>query len=160
MRTLQRCAVAGLAILLLGTVACGSPQDSDEAASRPVKRAVSVKESQPEPEPTRHHDCALLTQGLTVTFVATDNFFAPECATLRSDAKLTVRNVGVRPHTLTISEGDFGQKPWKFHLAVSGGKSVTSKGPLSDGLEPGTYEFFCTRHAGMDGVLIVMDPVS
>ena len=123
----------------------GSPEldTAAEATGLPVERLT---------------DCAQMTKGTTVLIVAVDNYFAPQCGIVRSDATIRVKNAGVRPHSFTVSEGAFREKPYRLDLdPVEGGAEARSE---ALNLEPGFYEFFCKYHHGMDGVLQVVDPVA
>src|SRR5687768_11988361 len=53
---------------------------------------------------TRDDDCVHLTRGEFAEIVVLDNVFAPECPVVVADQILRLRNLGVRVHTLTISE--------------------------------------------------------
>jgi plastocyanin len=56
---------------------------------------------------------------------------------------ITVRNDDVSEHTVTAIDGTFN---------VTVGANATA---TIDGLEPGTYEFVCNFHGGMEGTLVV-----
>jgi plastocyanin len=91
--------------------------------------------------------------------VVLDNLFAPECPVVVSDQNLRLRNFGVRTHTFTISENQDDQAPFLLDLTIEGEKVLETRTPLSQFVGPGFYEFFCRFHAGMDGVMQVLEPV-
>jgi plastocyanin len=148
--------VALMVIMALGLVGCGSSDDSTEVVSTvspaPVANTLAAQ--------TIDDDCQNLTQSSSVELIAGDSFFGPECVTVKSDATLTLRNEGIRTHNFTISEGEFGTAPWLVHIGdVVTRKSASTKGAIGDLVEPGIYEFFCSLHAGMDGVMEIVPPV-
>ena len=144
-------------ITMLAAAACGNSQAGEENAG---DRGSTGAQASSEPE-GRHTDCTTLTQQATVELVAVDsNAYAPDCLLIRSDALLTIRNVGFREHTFTVSKDEFGTAPWLFNLEVKGGKTEDSIEPIGEFLEPGTYEFFCKFHAGMDGTIEVVEPIN
>jgi plastocyanin len=107
----------------------------------------------------RDDDCVQLTRGETAEIAVLDNMFAPECPVVVSDQILRVRNLGVRTHTLTISENQDDLAPFLLDLTIEGEKILETETPLSQFVRPGFYEFFCRFHAGMDGVMQVVEPV-
>lgn len=142
-------------VLLLG-VSCGG--GGATPTREPEARAPAETDAPAEPASTIDDDCALLTRGTGPLLYAVDDFFAPECAIVRSDAEIRVLNYGPDVHTFTISEEVFRQTPFLVDLDdIEKGEEARSE-PLN--LEPGFYEFFCKIHAGMDGVLQVVEPVS
>lgn len=110
---------------------------------------------------TLDDNCSNLTQGMIVELVAGDGFFGPDCFTMKANAHLTVRNVGVRRHNFVVSEEEFRKAPWAVEIGnlERGQMTLTSESPIGDYLEPGIYEFFCNYHAGMDGVIEIVEPV-
>ena len=147
---MKRLLMASLAMALV-VAGCGNSGDEEEASGTdPVAAEPAVTE--------RDDNCTNLTQAAFVELIAADDFFGPDCIIVKSTATLALRNVGVRDHNFSISEGDFGTSPWTIHLGdVPEGKTMAMKEPIGDVLEPGTYEFFCSLHtAGMDGVLEVV----
>jgi plastocyanin len=107
----------------------------------------------------RDDDCVQLTRGVTAEVVVLDNVFAPECPVVVSDQNLRLRNFGVRTHTFTISENQDDLAPFLLDLTIEGEKILETRTPLSQFVGPGLYEFFCRFHAGMDGVMQVVEPV-
>jgi plastocyanin len=150
-------------LLLIGALLAGAACGSSEAAgggSKPAEEDAPVGAAQEEAA-GRHADCTMLTQQQFVELTAVDsNAFAPDCVVMKTDAMLKVRNVGFREHTVTISKDEFGTAPWIFNIEIKGGKTVDSVEPVGEFLEPGIYEFFCKFHAGMDGTLEVVEPIS
>lgn len=155
--------------LLLVTFAMIAASCGGAMEQEPQADAKAETSSQEEPAPETLADtaiasvaCANLTQPLTVDLVAGDSWFGPECFTMKSNAKLRVRNVGQHIHNFVISEGEFRTSPWVVEIGdlQTGQLTMTSKKPLGEYLEPGIYEFFCLRHAGMDGVLELVEPIS
>jgi plastocyanin len=135
-------------LLALLATACGS-----SGGSEIVGKATEV----PAPVAQVDDDCANLTASSSVEIVAIDNYFAPECPIVKSSARIEVRNLGALKHSFTISEGEFGTSPWVLNIdPIEGGKTKSSKGEIGEVLDPGTYEFFCKYHGGMDGVLEVV----
>ncbi|MGH2747198.1 MAG: hypothetical protein ACRDKB_04680 [Actinomycetota bacterium] len=157
----RRPALLLVAIALIAA-SCGGDTDSEPQADTP--KADSQEESAPETlaDATIDDDCAQLTQPLTVDLVAGDSWFGPECFTMKSNAKLRVRNVGQHIHDFVISEGEFRTTPYALEIGdlETGQLTMTSKKPLGEYMEAGIYEFFCSRHAGMDGVLELVEPIS
>lgn len=143
--------------LSLMAAACGGAASPKEREGQAAPAAS--------PAPTRDDDCVQLTQHSTATIFAVDSYFAPDCAVVRTNAVLRVMNFGTAGHSLNISEGRFGTAPWLLDLdgvggtRIKGGEEQVTDGPISEFLEPGTYEFFCKYHAGMDGVLQVVTPI-
>lgn len=152
--------IAWLCALALVAGGCGGGAGSAGARGA----AAGTEEQAPAPPapvetiPTeRLTDCAQLTRSDRPVIVAVDNFFAPQCAIVKAGSELRVTNEGVRSHSFTISEEEFGKKPWMFDLdPIEGG--AEGRGELT--LAPGIYEFFCKYHLGMDGVLQVVEPIS
>jgi plastocyanin len=107
----------------------------------------------------RDDDCVQLTRGETAEIVVLDNVFAPDCPVVVSDQILRLRNLGVRTHTFTISENQDDLAPFLLDLTIEGEKILETRTPLSQFVGPGLYEFFCRFHAGMDGVMQVVEPV-
>jgi plastocyanin len=161
-RIFRRSPALLLVTLALVAASCGGGEE-------PQPQADKGSEAEPQAEPaletladaTLDDDCALLTQPLTVDLVAGDSWFGPECFTMKANAKLRVRNVGQHIHNFAISEGEFRTAPWAVEIGdlKEGQLTMTSEKPLGDYMEPGIYEFFCLRHAGMDGVLEIVEPL-
>jgi plastocyanin len=149
---MKRLLMASLAVALV-VVGCGNSGDEAETSGGEPAAGESA------PLATERDDnCTNLTQGTFVQLIAADDFFGPDCIIVKSTATLSLRNVGVRDHNFSISEGDFGTSPWTIHLGdVAKGKTMEMKEPIGEVLEPGTYEFFCSLHSvGMDGVIEVV----
>lgn len=148
-----------VAVALLASACAGRTQASSDGG--PAAEPDQEAPASPAPVETipedRLTDCAQLTKSDTPLIVAVDNFFAPQCAIVKAGAELRVTNEGVRPHSFTISEQVFREKPWMFDLDPIEG-SAEGRGELT--LEPGIYEFYCKYHLGMDGVLQVVEPIS
>jgi hypothetical protein len=108
----------------------------------------------------RDDDCVQMTRGEFAEIVVLDSLFAPECPILVTDQILRLRHVGVRVHTLTISENQDDAAPFLLDLTIEGGTVLETEEPLSAFLEPGVYEFYCKFHTGMDGVMQVVAPVA
>jgi plastocyanin len=168
---MRRITLATLAALALLGAACGggaetpaeAGNDAEETTAEDAAQSTS-EEAVPAPAGpgtgfARAADCTLITKGETATIFALDNSFAPDCVVLVANQVLRVQNVGIRDHTLTISEQQDDQTPFLFDLEYEGETTVESDGPLSDSMGPGTYEFFCKFHSGMDGVMQVVEPV-
>lgn len=137
-----------VALLALAAAACGSSEGS-EIVDKATEVAAPVAQID--------DDCANLSASNSVEIVAIDNYFAPECPIVKSSARIEVRNLGALKHSFTISEGEVGSSPWLLNIDnIEGGATKTSKTEVGEVLEPGTYEFFCKYHAGMDGLLEVV----
>jgi plastocyanin len=161
MNTRRRPALLVIAMALIAA-SCATDKASESQADK-ASNADSQEEAAPATlaDATVDDDCAMLTQALTVDLVAGDTWFGPECFTMKANAKLRIRNVGEKIHNFAISEGEFRTSPWAVEIGdlETGQLTMTSKKPLGDYLEPGVYEFFCLRHAGMDGVLELVEPI-
>lgn len=156
-------------VLLVALVmsACGGAQGSSTAdTSRATEQEEEALEVSQGPFGAgsgiqRDDDCVQITRGESAEIVALDNVFAPECPVLVSDQVFRVRNLGIRDHSFTISENPDDTQPFLLDLDdIEGGDVAETDGPLSDFLEPGTYEFFCKYHSGMDGVLELLESLS
>ena len=142
---------AVLALLLFGT-ACGTSAAEPTAAQ---KDEPAIAEA----EPQRDDDCPIVG-GIGPRLAMVDNWFGPDCMAVRSDATLYVQNLGEYKHSFTISEVEFGAKPFLIDVNIPGGNSKPRPVELDGVLDAGTYDFFCTFHGSMDGVLEVIDPIS
>ena len=145
--------VAPIVIVVLVATACGSPAASPVAAQEQEKPEVV------EAQPQRDDDCPIVA-GVGPRLALVDNWFGPDCMTVRSDATLYVQNLGEYEHTFTISEAKFGSKPFLIDVTLPGGNTKPRPVALDGTLAAGSYEFFCRLHGGMDGVLEVIDPIS
>ncbi len=144
---------AALALLLFST-ACGSP-----AAAPIAARNGEPTEIEAETKAQRDDDCPIVG-GIGPRLALVDNWFGPDCMTVRSDATLYLQNLGKYEHSFTISEVEFGNKPFLLDVNLPGGDTKPRGVELEGLLEAGSYDFFCTFHGGMDGVLEVIDPIS
>jgi plastocyanin len=149
-----------LLLVALTAVACGGSEPEAEPpeeghAATPAPQGLARAGS----GTGRDDDCIQLTRGETAEIVVLDNMFAPECPVLVSDQLLRLRNLGVRNHTLTISENQDDLAPFLLDLTIEGEKVLETETPLNHFVEPGFYEFFCKFHLGMDGVMQVVEPV-
>lgn len=142
---------AALALLLFAT-ACGT-SSGEPTAAQGAEPAVA------EAEPQRDDDCPIVG-GVGPRLAMVDNWFGPDCMTVRSDATLYVQNLGEYKHTFTISEVEFGSKPFLIDVEIAGGDTKPKAVELDGVLDAGSYEFFCNLHGSMDGVLEVIDPIS
>lgn len=151
-----------LLIVALTAIACGGSEP--EASPKPPKKEEAGPTVSQGPFGAgsgiqRDDDCVQITRGEIAEIVMLDNVFAPECPVLVSDQTLRLRNLGVRDHSLTISENQDDATPFLLDLTIEGQETLETETPLSDFVEPGTYEFFCKFHSGMDGVVEVLEPV-
>jgi hypothetical protein len=143
-------------VLLLAFTACRSsepatkPPEKDVAANGPAAAGSGT---------TRDDDCVQMTRGEFAEIVVLDNLFAPECPILVTDQILRLRHVGVRVHTLTISENQDDMAPFLLDLTIEGGTVLETDRQLREFVDPGVYEFYCKFHSGMDGVMQVVEPV-
>lgn len=139
----------GLVMFVLST-ACAST--ATEAPAPQDEKVAAVA-----PTPQRDDDCPLVAgTGPRLTLV--DNWFGPDCLTVRADAVLQVQNLGKYEHSFTISEESFGTKPFVVDVNLPGGNTKPKAVPLDGVLDAGTYDFYCTFHGSMDGVLEVIEP--
>lgn len=133
--------------------ACGSP------TAAPATEAKADLAAAPDVEAQIDDDCPVLA-GIGPRLAAVDNWFGPDCLQVRSDATLYVYNLGDYKHSFTISAETFGEKPFLVDVQLPGGDKKARPVELSDvELSPGTYEYFCTYHGSMDGVLEIIEPV-
>lgn len=146
------CAVAMLA------AGCAGGTEENGGGSEGTEEDAPASPAVTQTIPTeRLTDCAQLTKSDSPVIVAVDNFFAPQCAIIKAGSQVRVTNKGVRPHSFTISEGEFREKPWDFDLDPIQ-RGAEGRGEMT--LAPGIYEFYCKYHLGMDGVLQVVEPIS
>ena len=156
-----RRAVASLVVIAFTLAACGDSEP--EAVPRsPEKAGAATVESQSPAgagsRTARDDDCVQITRGEFAEIVALDNLFAPECPVVVGNQILRLRNLGVRVHTLTVSENQDDVAPFLLDLTIEGEMVLETMTPLGDFVEPGVYEFFCRFHRGMDGVMRVLEP--
>jgi plastocyanin len=144
--------ILALGILLVFGTACGS----STAAPTPEQEKEPVVA---EAEPQRDDDCPIVA-GIGPRLALVDNWFGPDCMKVRSDATLYVQNLGEYEHSFTISEVEYGSKPFLIDVNLPGGDTKPRAVELDGVLDAGSYEFFCTYHGSMDGVLEVIEPVS
>jgi plastocyanin len=160
--------MAAVAVVAILASACGGGAGSDKGSQ--ADTAQESEESSPDEvaggltpkggfQEGIRDDCTHLTGGIAGDIIALDNMFAPECAVVATDQVLRVTNMGVRTHTLTISEQTFKETPFLIDVNVEGGKTTETEVPLADVLDPGIYTYFCSFHAGMDGELQVFEAV-
>jgi hypothetical protein len=143
-------------LVLLLALAC----QSSEPTTKPSEKAVAANgPAGAGSGTTRDDDCVQMTRGEFAEIVVLDNLFAPECPILVTDQILRLRHVGVRVHTLTVSENQDDRAPFLLDLTIEGGTVLETDRPLSEFVDPGVYEFFCKFHTGMDGVMEVVEPV-
>lgn len=142
-----------VAALILGAIVTGCGTSTAEPET-PADDSAEIAA----PAPQRDDDCSMLA-GVGPRLAAVDNSFGPDCITVRSDAVLSVQNFGDYKHSFTISEADFGTKPFIVDVALPGGDTKPRQVTLAENLDVGSYEFFCTLHGSMDGVIEVIDPV-
>ena len=145
-----------LLALLLAFTAC----QSSKPTTKPPETEVAAGPAGAGSGTARDDDCVQMTRGEFAEIVVLDNLFAPECPILVTDQILRLRHLGVRVHTLTISENQDDMAPFLLDLTIEGGTVLETEEPLSEFLEPGVYEFYCKFHSGMDGVMQVVAPVA
>ena len=149
---MRRRKIAGAALSLLAlSTACGSGAAATGAQDDPAEVAAA-------PSPQRDDDCPIVA-GVGPQLTAIDNWFGPDCLTVRSDATLHLQNLGRYEHSFTISEESFGTKPFRIDVNLPGGDPDPKTVELKGVLEVGSYDYFCTFHGGMDGVIEVIDPI-
>jgi plastocyanin len=76
-----------------------------------------------------------------------DSFYVPDAIQVRAGQAITWTNRDTDPHDVTAIDGSF------------------YSGPMADGAtfrltltHPGTYQYFCTLHPDMHGVIVVRAP--
>lgn len=152
---MRRGAAPLMMALALTAMACGGPEPETQP---PEKDAAATGPARAGSGTARDDDCVQMTRGEFAEIVVLDNLFAPECPILVTDQILRLRHLGVRVHTLTISENQDDAAPYLLDLAIEGKQVLETGTPLSEFLEPGGYEFFCKFHPGMDGFMEVVEP--
>ncbi len=134
-------AVALLAMTALLLSACG---DDDDDATATTAASAGTESAATEPAGT---DAA--TTGGTEAAGGGDadiviaGFEFPEEIRVSAGEPITVSNEDSASHTVTALDG-------AFNITVGGNETATI-----DPLEPGTYDFVCNFHGGMEGTLIV-----
>lgn len=158
--------LAALAVIGLLAAACGGGGTGSAAEPKAPAEAEETEPASGGLEPMGgfqegiRDNCLQLTRGETSEIIALDNMFAPECAVVVTNQVLRVRNLGVRAHTLTISEVVYKQTPFLVDVNVEGGEATETEFVLGDVLEPGAYTFYCSFHAGMDGEMQVLEAIT
>jgi plastocyanin len=141
--------LAVLAVTALTLGACGDDDDGGSSAttSGAAEATAPAATESPATEPGGTETAG--TEG-TGTAAAGDEadiviagFAFPAETRVAAGEPITVRNDDVSEHTVTAIDGTFN---------VTVGADATA---TIDGLEPGTYEFVCNFHGGMEGTLIV-----
>ncbi len=135
--------VALLAITALLLSACG---DDDDDATATTAASAGTESAATEPADT---EAAATTAAGTEPADGGDadivivGFAFPEEIRVAAGEPITVSNEDTASHTVTALDG-------AFNVTVAGNGTATI-----DPLEPGTYDFVCNFHGGMEGTLIV-----
>jgi len=81
------------------------------------------------------------------TVSAQDNTFDPPTLNVRPGTTVRWTNTGKNPHTVTDRDGKFDSGD----IAPGASYTVTFQ-------SPGTYHYYCKRHKGMEGTIVVGEP--
>ncbi|MFO7918742.1 MAG: plastocyanin/azurin family copper-binding protein [Anaerolineae bacterium] len=136
----------GLLVLSLGLSAGCQPagEDGDDGpygggAVEPAATEPAMETDEKEMPPAEGED---------VEVVMRNTAFEPEEITVAPGTTVTWTNEDSFAHTVTA--GTRGDPTGMFDEDVSGGDTFSFTFE-----EPGTYDYFCRPHSGMDGVVIV-----
>jgi plastocyanin len=118
----------------------GVMQVLEPVRSPPEPKATQPVESSLEVAPK----CVDYTQLPTALVTMVDNRFVPDCFTISSEQGLTIRNLGVSLHNLSV---DFRKAltGTDLDVDVSSGKMANTNA-VGEILEPGSFEVFCKYH--------------
>lgn len=136
--------LAVLAVTALALGACGDDDDGGASAttSGAADATAPAATESPATEPAGTEPAGTEAAGGDADIVIA-GFEFPDETRVAAGEPITVRNDDVSEHTVTAIDGTFN---------VTVGANATA---TIDGLEPGTYEFVCNFHGGMEGTLIV-----
>ncbi len=123
----------GALALLAVTAGCSGGDDPTPASTATTTPTATATATTPSPAP-----------GDSVV-VMVDFAYEPAEVTVAAGATLQVRNADVAPHTITAADGSFDTGA--IIAGASGALTVAS---------PGQFDFRCTLHPSMTGVLTVL----
>jgi plastocyanin len=102
-------------------------------------------------DPPAASDCVDLTGTASFTIRLSGNEFVPACFTASASQRLTLVNEDGALHSFTI-EGT------PIDVDVGGGDTLDLD-PVTDAVEPGTYDLICKYHVpGMTGRITIVEP--
>lgn len=116
------------------SAACGDSGDDAATTVRPTPTTTIET-----PSDTGTTDVATAEATITI-----DDFSFGDPITVTPGQVVTVTNRDSTAHTVTANDDT-------FDVAVDAGVTVTFAAPI----DPGTYDFHCTYHSGMQGTLNV-----
>lgn len=137
---MRRTAIALVAVLMLGLVAC-SGKYKPETSSAPG----TAGDTGPAGETGAAADCVDQTGG-EATITISGYAYDPTCLRVSASGSLTIVNEDPSAHSFSLEGGLIDET-----LDIGGTATIKS---LSD-LSPGTYAFNCRFHPPMVGTLIV-----
>lgn len=140
--------IALLATTVLLLSACGDDDDAT-ATTAATAGTESVATEPADTEPAATEAATATTEGSDTAEGGGDadlviaGFAFPEEIRVAAGEPITISNEDPVEHTVTALDGT-------FNVTVGGNGTATI-----DPLEPGTYDFVCNFHGGMEGTLIV-----
>ena len=129
-RRLTRVAAA-LALVVVFSAACGDSGTASKASAAATSSTGSASST------TVSMDTMIMIEDFA--------FRAP--ASVSPGARVEVMNLDTEAHTVTADQGA------DFDVTVAPGATVSFAAPTA----PGSYDFHCTYHANMHGVLVVKE---
>jgi plastocyanin len=136
--------LAVLAVTALTLGACGDDDDGGASATTSgAADATAAAATEPLATEAAGTEAAGTEAAGGEADIVIAGFEFPAETRVAAGEPITVRNDDVSEHTVTAIDGTFN---------VTVGANATA---TIDGLEPGTYEFVCNFHGGMEGTLIV-----
>ena len=87
--------------------------------------------------------CTDLSSGSTFTIKQQDTQFSPNCVIAKRSQGLTLTNSDGVTHTFTIDNTP-------IDVEIQAG-TTQNLDPINDGIDPGTYTFYCRFHGQPDG---------
>jgi plastocyanin len=126
-------APAVCALVVAVASACGSSGDTASAGTTSSAGSSSTSSG------------ASSSMPATATEIMIEDFEYTTPASVSPGATVSVMNMDAEAHTVTADSGD------AFDVKATPGSTVTFTAPTT----PGSYEFHCTYHSNMHGVLVV-----
>lgn len=96
---------------------------------------------------TANENTAIINAATATTLTIKGNAFSPKELTVKPGDSITVTNNDSVPHTVTANGDEFDTGN------IAAGETVTFTAPE----EAGEYEYICTVHPSMKGVLVVQE---
>jgi plastocyanin len=130
-----------VALVLIG-VACGGDNNGSSTTQPPAAATTQTASETPSGGETTGGS------GGATTLVLKDNAFDPAALNVQAGSQLTLKNEGANLHNFSIDGQDVDKD-------VKAGETETED--VLEGLQPGTYTFFCKYHRslGMEGTLTI-----